>query len=293
MDELRKQFKKLLFNTVQNGGAGSGNWGHAGRKGKIGGSKKEPTGSVTPHQKERRDYGRRLRELSETFGAENIGKKYKEKTKQKTEQIKKEGDFLGNRPTKKQIKDFKKTTNPNYKPEFKTLATSATGAKLVEKDGKVAWLKPSFIREDGSLTPGGQKALNEGKTVEEYKKEQALIEKRIKEKEQSAQNIKKDFNIDLNDGKHIYTGDVVRKILTQNPNMYEKIKDFDDESLIAKYSYLDNVRKTAGGILSYDANYWESKDGTKQRIYFNIHNGNLENQKFFIDLNDEQDKYFR
>lgn len=79
----------IYTGKLQNGGAGSGNWGHDGRPGKIGGSSKDGGGIPSEHKKERRNYGRRLRELSEIFGADNIGKIYKEKAKKKIQKQKK------------------------------------------------------------------------------------------------------------------------------------------------------------------------------------------------------------
>ena len=55
-----------MYYKRYNGGAGSGNWGHKGRPGKIGGSGK---GGNDP---ERIKYGRRLRQLAEVFGADNV-----------------------------------------------------------------------------------------------------------------------------------------------------------------------------------------------------------------------------
>ena len=81
--DTKNKLIKVTTNILKNGGAGSGNWGHDGRPGKIGGSSKDGGGIPSEHKKERRNYGRRLRELSEIFGADNIGKIYKEKAKKK------------------------------------------------------------------------------------------------------------------------------------------------------------------------------------------------------------------
>ena len=68
---------------LDNGGAGSGYWGHAGRPGKVGGSAEDKSGKKISkkkkidqkqqHRIERADYGKRLRELSEVFGGTNVG----------------------------------------------------------------------------------------------------------------------------------------------------------------------------------------------------------------------------
>lgn len=64
-----------MFNEeIENGGKGSGNWGHVGRKGKIGGSAKTPFGKETEHQKQRRIYGIKLGELARKVKS-NINKK--------------------------------------------------------------------------------------------------------------------------------------------------------------------------------------------------------------------------
>lgn len=110
--KLKRVLEKIIDkrDTKDNGGAGSGNWGHAGRKGKVGGS--APAHGTSEHLKERRAYGRRLRELAEAFGADNIVKKAVEKI-----EIQKEAGEIKNK-TKKDVSQ-KEVKNKEY--NFKTV----------------------------------------------------------------------------------------------------------------------------------------------------------------------------
>lgn len=287
--DTKNKFIKVTSNILKNGGAGSGNWGHGGRPGKIGGSSKDGGGIPSQHEKERRSYGRRLRELSEIFGADNIGKKYKEKSTKIKQQL-------------QQQKQLKKESKLNKEEALKNKGTkilvkSDGGGLLIEKDGKVAWINARFIREDGTLTAGGEKALKDGKTSEEYYKEDAIIKQRIVEKNAFKEKIKKETGVDLNDDAHLNTGEAIYKAIKANPEMQNIISKIDDNFIYnlapqtaSNFAYI-NSQKGYGNIVFFDANYWESKDRSKKRIYFNLQNPmSIKDYTTYIDIDEIKNK---
>lgn len=295
MNELRQSIRNAIANyyTIKNGGAGSGNWGHAGRPGKVGGSAKGH-GTPTAHQKERRSYGMRLRQLAETFGATNTGKKYQDKYNKavaQAEKQKREEEVSGKmvqkfyhpdstnyqkgdqrRTTKMIQREREKAQDPNYKPEFKTLVTTPRGAKLIEKDGKVAWVMGRMIRADGTLTAGGLKALKEGQTSEEYYKKQEhkqeIIQEHKNEKEKEKQGFKELYNWDVDKD----TSD--EPFIKMKESMAYKYPTVLKEIASTEFKTPENIQN----ILDNDytakltANYWQTPDGSKKRIYFNVYN---------------------
>lgn len=58
--------------------------------------------------------------------------------------------------------------------KIEILYTSRKGAHLITNGNKVAWIMARSIREDGTLTPTGVRALQEStKSLEDWKKEDA------------------------------------------------------------------------------------------------------------------------
>ena len=124
-----------MYYKRYNGGAGSGNWGHKGRPGKIGGSGK---GGNDP---ERIKYGRRLRQLAEVFGADNVSKKYKEEFNKKMKTIRNSNNIIkkikktANKTKYRKVINF---TNKEYNEPLTDLEREKikriTGYKLFEKE---------------------------------------------------------------------------------------------------------------------------------------------------------------
>jgi len=311
-----EEAKQVLNSIIENGGAGSGNWGHSGRKGKVGGSSKSQTNE---HTKARRAYGRRLRELSEAFKADNIAIEYKKRTKALVEKIKEERkstkqptkpeqdlDYLArsgvgffDKTTQDKIKEvagkiqvrpegtyikgdnkrrekvlekaLEQAKDPNYKPEFETLTTTLRGAKLIKKDGKVAWVKPSFIRKDGSLTAGGLKALKMGLSEIAYNKMQEAKTKKIDIVKDAGKKTKEllkteyNYNVDDDQSDKPFIDMKKRALLKY---------DLNPSILQEKFETPDNIQAILQNdpTASFSANYWENPDGSKKRIYFNVEN---------------------
>lgn len=287
-DKLNEEEKEL-----NDGGAGSGNFGHDGRPGEVGGSQSTSQGNLTTSQRERITYGRKLRELSEVFGADNIGKVYKEKIQKEleiSEKAKRQEEVSGKviakfygssdnyqkgdqkRTTKTLNREMGKVLNPNYKPEFRTLVTTPRGAKLIQKDGKVAWVMSKMIRENGTLTKGGLEVLQKGETVEQYEAKQN-INKQVIETKVNVQNDfrkslieKTGYNEEKDDSDKPFIKMKLR-LAEQNPVAFEKIKN-------TNFKMPENIR----GILSNDytafmqVNYWQTPDESKRRLYYNVVN---------------------
>lgn len=293
---------RQVLNSVEedkkNGGAGSGNWGHSGRKGKIGGSAKETTGSATEHQKERRAYGRRLAELAKTFNTKNVIKnirqKYKEIKKKKEEARLKEvaGKMIdkkwddrnpnykkgdNKRTERMHSKEYQKAINPNYKPEFETLVTTNRGAKLIKKDGKVAWVQSRMIRDDGTLTKGGLEALQKGMSEEAYNLQQKAREnkqeilKDVKEKQNNL--LKKNYGYDIDKDA---SDDIFKQMKKFAFGKYgnevpEELKNKTLKITDDAFTNIRNILKN-DATAKLDVNYWQTPDGNKKRLYFTVSN---------------------
>ena len=293
IDTKNKIIRVDTKSKIDNGGAGSGNWGHDGRPGKVGGSSKDGAGVPSNYKKERRAYGRRLRELAEAFGADNIGKKYKDKInkikkeqedKRRQEEVSGKIIYRGYDPENKNYKkgdqkrsskmlerELAKARDENYKPEFETLVTTPRGAKLIKKDGKVAWVMSRMIRSDGTLTKGGLEALKNGQSEEEYNLKQANINKAIKLKKEredkQKQYLKEKYNYDEdNDESDDCFKDMKKRAIS---------KYGDNQELLQKtFKLPNNIKNILDNDFSakVEANYWQTSDGSKQRIYFNVIN---------------------
>ena len=279
----------IYTGKLQNGGAGSGNWGHDGRPGKIGGSSKDGGGIPSEHKKERRNYGRRLRELSEIFGADNIGKIYKEKVEKIKKQKRQEevsgkmlkkyyGDenyYKGDqrRTLKMERREAEKANDPNYKPEFETIVTTPRGAKLIKKDGKVAWVMSRMIRDNGTLTKGGLEALQKGQTEEEYNLQQQArnkaFELKKEQREKEKQYLKDKFNYNEEEDE---SDDC---FISMKKRFIAKYGGTDNNNILQKTFELPTSIKNilnSDGTAKVDANYWQTPNGNKKRIYFNVYN---------------------
>lgn len=63
------------------------------------------------------------------------------------------------------------TTTQTTPATIQILHTTAKGAALVTDGNLVAWVKPNYLRENGTLTPAGERALAESAlTFEQYQK---------------------------------------------------------------------------------------------------------------------------
>ena len=169
-------------------------------------------------------------------------------------------------------RERERAEDPNYKPEFKTLVTTPRGAKLIEKDGKVAWVMGRMIRADGTLTAGGLKALKEGQTSEEYYKKQEhkqeIIQEHKKEVDQRKENFKKYYNWDIdNDKSDEPFISMKESMIYKYPNVLKKIADVTFETPENIQNILDSDYTA-----KLSANYWQTPDGSKKRIYFNVYN---------------------
>ena len=282
-----KEYINSLENIQENGGAGSGNWGHSGRKGKVGGSAKD-TGKTTQHQKERRAYGRRLRQLSEAFNADNIGKNFKKKIEKIKEERQKQvsGKMIekyygsdnyhkgDNRRTwKMKEKEMKKAKDPNYSPEFETLITTPRGAKLIKNDGKVAWVQSRMIRADGTLTKGGIQALNNGISEEAYNLHQKARENKIEiakqQKEKQKEILKNNYGYDIDRDE----SDEAFKTMKKNIISKYGVETLNEIKHI-NFKTPENIKNILKNDASarFEANYWQTPSGDKKRIYFNVFN---------------------
>lgn len=318
-----KYYVNSIDNEIfENGGKGSGNWGHKGRKGLVGGSSSYSGGNYSYEEikniiEKKKQRGlttgskllavikdkvknklntntqlqERLKEFKNNKDIENFKNQRQEKVSGKM--IKKyygdpnvsnykKGD--NKRSLKMEGIEQERARNPNYKPEFKTLVTTNRGAKLIEKDGKIAWVRNGFIREDGSLTKGGLEALKNGKSKEEYEKTQNIIQK---SKEVATKQYKEKYNYDIEKDNSIKTFvDMKKKALIKYGNN-ENIKNILDREFTENDlpQSLRNYVKNSNGRI--EANYWEG--GDKKRIYFNVFSSNGERVNFtdgkqFIDV---------
>ena len=171
----------MIDEDIENGGVGSGNFGHAGRPGKVGGSAPYEKG----FNKEKKEYGQKVRDTwkqikTKTYSTQEIEdlKKHIEKTREQTiQKAKARLEELANQKSKRDIKREKseavkeKATQGLDKMGAKIIKETHH-AKLIEKDGKSFWIPNRLIREDGSLTPKGQQILEQAPKTEDFKKQQ-------------------------------------------------------------------------------------------------------------------------
>ena len=171
----------MIDEDIENGCVGSGNFGHAGRPGKVGGSAPYEKG----FNKEKKEYGQKVRDTwkqikTKTYSTQEIEdlKKHIEKTREQTiQKAKARLEELANQKSKRDIKREKseavkeKATQGLDKMGAKIIKETHH-AKLIEKDGKSFWIPNRLIREDGSLTPKGQQILEQAPKTEDFKKQQ-------------------------------------------------------------------------------------------------------------------------
>lgn len=171
----------MIDEEIENGGPSSGNFGHAGRPGKVGGSSPYEKG----FNKEKKEYGQKVRDTwkqikTRTYSTQEIEdlKKHIEQTREKTiQKAKARLEELANQKSKRDIKREKseaikeKATQGLDKMGAKIIKETHH-AKLIEKDGKSFWIPNRLIREDGSLTPKGQQILEQAPKTEDFKKQQ-------------------------------------------------------------------------------------------------------------------------
>lgn len=220
---------------LDNGGAGSGYWGHAGRPGKVGGSAEDKSGKKISkkkkidqkqqHRIERADYGKRLRELSEVFGGTNVGGDYKEKYEKAQKEKQKEN---------RKIKDLKKEVKKEKIKEDK----QKEEVKKVKKEEK-----------------------KEEPKKEEDKKTEKLREYRDKV-------IKQATGYDgANDESDEPFKEMKKAMFRRYPEAFEDLQ----EEVFKTPDNINNILANDNTAF-FTANYWQSPNGEKQRIYFNVEN---------------------
>ena len=275
-----EEAREVMNSIVENGGAGSGNWGHKGRPGKIGGSSKD-TGIPSEHQKERQAYGRRLAELSKVYGASNISKKAKAEFREKVRKIIKS--------KKHKIKSLKptaiKTTEEARKytdEEIKILKESIKDIITPEKKEKIRQiLGQNFYISKNRIT----KLIKENRTPEQVKRARQIKEKaketfKVNRKDEY-ERYKKAGNeiIDLNNLKWLKpVKETEKAILYQIPT----IKSFNGGNIkdniklwIAK-SQLKDGKIERWKIRKNIEDYFNNNESSKYITSFDI---NLDNQK--------------
>ncbi len=220
-----EEAREVINSIVENGGAGSGNWGHSGRKGKVGGSAKD-SGSPTEHQKERRAYGRRLAELSKIYGASNISKKAKAEFREKVREI------IKNKRNLKPKLSIKSNPTPKLTDDqIKILKDSIKDTITPEKKEKIrAILGQDFYISKNRIT----KLIRENRTKEQVERAKQI---KKKAKETFISNRKTEYEkykkageekIDLNNLKWLKpTKETEKAILYQIPT----IKSFNDKNI--------------------------------------------------------------
>ena len=185
-----EEAREVINSIVENGGAGSGNWGHSGRKGKVGGSAKD-SGTPTEHQKERRAYGRRLAELSKIYGASNISKKAKAEFREKVRDIIKSKRKLPpiDNPIKIEQPKIEEPKKQLTDEEIKILKESIKGAITSEKHEAIKQiLGQDFRISKNRIT----KLIRENRTPEQVERAKEV---RAKAKETWVANRKKEREI--------------------------------------------------------------------------------------------------
>ena len=116
------------------------------------------------------------------------------------------------------------------------LRTSSRGAHLITDGINTTWIQSGWIREDGSLTPGGmQSLLNSESTLEQYNQDQ-INRQRAREERQKTWEIKKE------EGKQLVTMTIAKGILkSDGPTTYKYAagKGFDMyRHLCTRWNYI-------------------------------------------------------
>jgi hypothetical protein len=136
-----------------------------------------------------------------------------------------------------------------YTTSMRTIKETSK-ALLITDEVNVAWIQKKWLRANGSLTPAGQKALEEGKTLAQFEKEQSDFEKKtVRIFTVKAKETEKAVAFELMT-IHPLTGDVVEKIAFLPKSMMTPEGEFPKWIVNKKIEEMNNYFTGANFFLS-------------------------------------------